>query len=374
MITRMNKRNDLAFLNFFRFVFAFSIMLWHYPFFFFDGIDNYPFLVFLRNLTIAGGNQAFLLISGMMFYLAYYTKMVNNQLSIKNFLIGRLKKLYPIATFTTLLYFAFALFKTLFGDYGFNLQALVIDLFFFGNSVFAWGYGNYNGPLYFLSLLLICYIVGALLMLAVKKKQTCVWFLIPLLGGFYLCNAPCGLPFLNNAQIGFGLYNFYLGFFFMIFLKKLDTFKTRPRVIIQIIAFALGCYVLWYFKHRNYSTDRFGFGDAGFNLWIWIPMFTGLYGSFVNLLFGNKCFKFIGETSFHMFLYHSLVIQILAFIIERKQIVEFDPMLCLWIFIIGSLTLSILSAIFFPKLYKACEKLVKNMFKTNEEQISPTEN
>ncbi len=69
--------NPLAFLNLVRLILALSIVLWHFPYGYseYNGLFPNSFFVGWRDIVRYGGNQAFLVISGMLFYHSYYQRL-----------------------------------------------------------------------------------------------------------------------------------------------------------------------------------------------------------------------------------------------------------------------------------------------------------
>ena len=196
--------NNLAFLNIIRFLLAISITLWHdvgcqFGF----KIGDYGFLRIFKNLTICGGNQVFFLISGMMFFLVYYPLLNENKTTPKQFLLSRTIKIVPITTISTLI----AFFATFLLNKSVNFMNLIIDLVFFGNTILRGGYGFYNGPIWYLAVLFVCYFVSIIVFLCSKRNKSIAWYLIPLFLGLYLCYFDGTNT--KYIQIGMGLYNYF---------------------------------------------------------------------------------------------------------------------------------------------------------------------
>ena len=175
----MKQSTKLSFLNPIKFILALSIILWHISFGFstyIDGDGSNNLLWGLRELTKFGGNQAFLLIAGMLFYIAYYEKLQEGTLSPKDFLIKRAKRIYPWVIVSVLI----AYISALIAHYNFddtesiNLLYLLIDCLFFGTRFFGGAYGYYNGPIWFLSVLIFCYLISVLIIILTKKKRS-IW-------------------------------------------------------------------------------------------------------------------------------------------------------------------------------------------------------
>ena len=86
-----------------RFILALSIVLWHCAFGVADNYETHPVLWSIRAITIFGGNQAFWLISGMLFYLSSYTKLTNDKRKATVFLKKRAVRIYPTGIVSVLI-------------------------------------------------------------------------------------------------------------------------------------------------------------------------------------------------------------------------------------------------------------------------------
>lgn len=299
--------NKMAFLNLIRFVLAISIVLWHISFGFYEYNSKWSnnFIAGFRDITIYGGNQAFMLISGMVFYLAYYNRL-DESLSIKDFLIGRAKKLYPATILVCVLVYIMNLIAhfTYNPDAQINLILLLEDCFFFGARLFGGEYGNYVGPIWFLSILVLAYLISCFIIIVTRKRKSVYWFLIPLVCTFIIGNGGDQIvPILNLNRYGSELFDFFLGFFFMIFLLKFDNFKISTKIFLRLLGFTISILFLYCF-YVNKGNNPLGRGEMVGALFCFIPLFTALYGLKLNILFDNKFFKVLSGSTFYIYLWH----------------------------------------------------------------------
>ncbi len=297
------KANKLAFLNLIRFVLALSIVFWHLA-----GEDpTTPVINEFRKLTIYGGNQAFLLISGMLFALVYYPKLTSGATKPGKFLAKRALKFYPLVIVTVLFSYVFSLIARFTYDptAEIGFVPLLEDLFFFGGTLFGGSFAYYNVCIWFLCPLMLCYLIALATTLLTRKKASPLWFLIPLLLFFWLAVIPpdsIQLPFFIQ-RIGNECFSFFLGFFFMYYLKLFETFPKKVRIPIRIagavtaIAFIIGF-------HAFNIVGYLGSDKIIGNILCWMPLFVALYGWEINIAFDNAVFKHLGAMSFHMYLWH----------------------------------------------------------------------
>ncbi len=299
--------NKLAILNILRFVFAIVIVLWHIRFGFeeiHEGYNNAAY--YIRQFIHCSSNTAFLLISGMTFYLAYYKRLERGELSSKDFIIRRLKKIYPLVIITTLVGYV----RNLFIYFGYHawanisITALLSDLLLFGERAYITnGYGAINTPVWFLFILFYCYILVIITLYLTRKNKSVYWLLIPLALYFIKAQKPDSIiPF----NIGNEVFAFFTGIFFMIFLEKFEHFKKSIRVILRVCGISLAIFIISNYYCNNCSSS---FGDI--YLWnpvlIWCPFITSVYGLKINRIFDMKFFKYLGSLSFPIFLWHCVI-------------------------------------------------------------------
>ena len=366
----MTDRTKLAFLNVVRIVLAVSIVLLHclgcqFGFV----ISEHRFLNLFRYLSVCGGIQVFFLISGMMFYLAYYKKLTDDtrQGEIKYFLKGRVIRFLPLVTIATLFtFFITVLSCFIFKDTSFSFNQLCIDLFFLGNTLFNGGLANYNPEIWYLSILVFCYLVSVFIIVVTKKKKSIWWFLMPLFFGFYIVNSKLGLSY---YRVGVGLYNYFLGFYIMIFLQKFENFKKPTQITLRIIGALIAMSIFLLFVLQHYSCEYFGPCEIAFNLIIWIPLFTCLYGLKLNKIFNNKFFNFLGSLSFHIYVLQHPVDVFYSFIIKCFKF-NLHPTLGFVVYYIALFVISIVSVILISKL----TKVLKRKFLQRSEMVKPKEN
>lgn len=309
----MKNYNKLAFLNVLRIMLAIGIVLWHYSY----GFDSYiegntanNIFAYLKQLTRYGGNQAFMLLAGMSFYIAYYKKLSSGELSMKDFAKKRAKRIYPFAILSVLsVYFLNVFLKVKYNaDTDILLIHLLEDTLFFGSRLFGNAYGIFNGPIWFLSALLVAYLISCFIIAVTRKHQSIYWFLIPLIACFLIGNGSTTIvPILNLGSVGNELFNFFLGFWFMIFLYKFDNFNKYLKLVIRILGIIISfTYIIVYYKCFNKGVDcYFGINEVAGSIMVWIPLITALYGLKFNIIFDNKTFKFISSLSFYFYVWHA---------------------------------------------------------------------
>lgn len=362
--------NNLAFLYVLRFILAVSIVLWHCPFAVADKLELHPFLFSLRAMTMYGGNQAFMLISGMMFYLAYYHRLTSDELKTTVFLKKRATRIYPAVIVSILVSYILSLiiYFNLNPEENINLIDLIKDMFFFGARLFGGAYGIYNGPIWFLSALCVAYLLSAFIIVVTKKKKSVYWFLIPLFISFFTeLGSNFIVPGFYFKAIAVELFNFYLGFFFMIFLTKFKGWHNVVKIPLRLICLSVSVVFLYAF-YKTETHSPLGNGEMIGNLFCWIPLITSLYDLKLNIIFDNVVFKTLGGMSFHLYAWHSVVFKMwqVHYNLQEKPLLE-GTLSSLFTFLICVLVVSVISYVICELFcrFKLIDKLKIKLVKLN---------
>lgn len=341
--------NPLAFLNLVRLILALSIVLWHFPYGYseYNGLFPDSFFAGWRDIVRYGGNQAFLVISGMLFYHSYYQRLDQKGpggVSIQNFLWKRIERIYPTAILTCLVCYLIAVVAhlTYAPDTSIGLIELVQDCLFLGTRAFSGMFGNYNGPVWFLSALMFSYLLSCLIILLTRKKRSVYWFLIPMIVCFVIAlGADNIIPITKYSN---ELFNFYLGFFFMIFLEKFITFKKSFRICLRIFCLVVA-FIYVYVFYKDKGNTPFGSGEIVGSLFCFLPLFTVLYGTRINHWFDNKVFKTISGVTFYIYLWHTPVFRFIEMVnrLSNKTIIGYEGLKNLLLFFLILIAISFLN-------------------------------
>lgn len=198
---------------------------WHYQHF---GNDFTPPLYNVLFLLYQSGGIAvelFLLISGFTMHMTYFSRIQGGELSFPQYIFRRLRKIWPVAMVTLIIVTVGELwYRSLTGEtfvvenfdiYHFVLNCLLLQAGWWENSY------SFNSPAWFLSTLLLCYVVYYLLVRATGKNKAV--FHIACLGivgvGIMCLTMNCQLPFLHAGFAARGYICFYGGCFYMIYTQ-----------------------------------------------------------------------------------------------------------------------------------------------------------
>ena len=162
----MQKKNDILGIEILRFIAAFSVLIWHYQHFWYEGtiisssfeISDQPFFSILQLFYFTGYNgvQLFWAISGYIFFYVYFVKIKNSEISSRNFIVRRFSRLYPLH-FITLILVLILQIASLSTDGNFYIYLENDIKHFFLNILFVnhWGLQenlSYNGPIWSVSI------------------------------------------------------------------------------------------------------------------------------------------------------------------------------------------------------------------------------
>lgn len=163
--------NKLHFIELLRFISAFSVLIWHYQHFFIGQglpvsriiLSKQPFYEILEIFYIYGfyGVQVFWIISGFIFFYKYQDIVHSRGISLKNFLILRFSRIYPLH-FITLIYVLlfqaiyFYLNSTYYIYKDNDIPHFIAQLFLASDWGFMRG-ESFNGPIWSISAEVLVY-------------------------------------------------------------------------------------------------------------------------------------------------------------------------------------------------------------------------
>ena len=304
--------NSIAYFNILRFIGAISIsVLFHYN-------DHFLKNLYLTNQIESGSIWEFLaqygfifvemffIISGILFSF-YYFKKINNGMNLKDFLINRVIRIYPVLIITTIfMYFAnYVLYSTgcrLWSDGTLNIWELLSDMIFAGKSFFNAG-NTLNGPIWYINVLMFCYILAFYLSKISIKKKSIIVFIIPILIGIMIKYASLDFLILNT-RVARGLIAFFVGIVLGEALKKYDGISKENKTVIKTalaIVTIISIFVLTFKDRYMYVGD-----ETFFYSFIFFPaLITLLYDTkWLNKICSTKFVKYLGNISYGIYMWN----------------------------------------------------------------------
>lgn len=217
--------------------------IFHYTQLFHAMPECFPLQVTLMGALAKYGvcmSEIFFMLSGMLLYWSYQTRIADGALTLGQFILPKMKKIYPMMMVTALITWGLQnLGHIIYGVYVLHpdgagvrnsIWALFVSLlglqsgWFSDNDTLA-----VNGPSWFVSIFFICYVIYYLLTRYVKKesvKNACYIGMMVL--GLLLMMHPLQLPLLYSTN-GRGYFSFFAGIMLAQMMEKTSDEKKNIR-------------------------------------------------------------------------------------------------------------------------------------------------
>lgn len=262
------------------------------------------------------------MISGILFVFAYYKKIVDG-LPLKLFIKNRIIRIYPLLIITTL--YMFLINIILFKHNGLmweggtlSLWNLFSDLTFAGKT-FLNAANTLNGPIWYLNVLIICYITAFFLSKLSKKYSTIYIFGIPVLLGIMIKYSNISILFWN-INVARGLMSFFMGILLGFFFKRYDRYSNKNKIILKLIILLELSVFFFLLTTKNgnmYVQDN----SLSYTFLVFPELIIFLYDiKFLNKVCSLKFMRFLGNISFGIYLWNFPILSTLFFLIVNKII------------------------------------------------------
>ena len=170
--------------------------------------DSLPASAFLTLYGGALGNSMFFILSGFCMAYSYRNRIAEHAIIFKDFLLNRLKKLYPLYLITNLIALILAIVQ--YGFSVFNLRKVIFTVLLQLGGGLA-GAGPYNSPTWFLCTLIFCYTVFYFVTYHAKSSTHYhVALVFGIVCGYGCMTNQLSIPFCHSGN-GVGLMNFFIG-------------------------------------------------------------------------------------------------------------------------------------------------------------------
>lgn len=249
--------------------------------------------------------ELFFIISGLLFYIMSTRKIKNDELKIKELFIKKLSRLLPVIIFSTFFVYLGNLILYIFNkELWSSGTTSLFELFLgiFGGRISISGYTLLNGPIWYVSMYLLCILIAYFLTKKSKKYGDKV-FLIPILVSLIIFYNFMDVPMLNICLVR-SLSSFFIGIFVGKFILLYEDFNTKNKVLTKVICFMLlSIYVLCFiFGRLNNFYDP---ETYSYSLFVFAPLIIFLYGfKHLNKLLSFNIFKFLGDISYSIYIWN----------------------------------------------------------------------
>lgn len=199
-------KEKLQFLTGLRGIFILMIVIYHM-----GGYFGTPYSSYLRLLYKWGGvmgNSFFFMLSGFVISYGYKDRILQKQTEFGNFIKKRLSRLYPAYLITNIIQACFLVYEK--GPVV-NFKTITLNVFMITTGWVDDIY-PYNVSCWFISVLLLCYMIYYLICRAARgNSETVFWLDIALaLWGYLLLSRGWDIPFCYPHN-GEGFLNFFIG-------------------------------------------------------------------------------------------------------------------------------------------------------------------
>lgn len=317
-------------------------------------------------LVIIGGNfywgfivEFFFLVSG---FLAVNSIEKVKQQTFRNFLANKFSRLYPMAIITVL---GYAIGEWIFyrqtGLWYRNVDVGLWNILASGLLIFQGGpIGNIdlgaNNPVWYLCVLLICYVIYfGLVKLAQKMKVSPIPFFVGMIFvGLSVNTYGLSLPYLNSYTAR-GYFAFFFGAFLYYVIAVVPKKQSMLGSLLVLVVVALPKLIHYPEMYDNSQMI------ATFLVY---PSIVTLFvnSEWLNKVFGNKIFGYLGGVSYEIYLWHGpcLVVQGILLATGVLPVVTYKTLVC---FVLITLAISCFMYSFAEKkLYQKMYCMLEEFF------------
>ena len=157
------------------------------------------------------GNCMFFILSGFLISGNYRDRIQAHNISVRDFLLRRLKKLYPLFLISNAVSLLVEIFR--YGPSAINVEKVIFTVLLQGGGGLG-THAPYNRPTWFLSALIVCYVVYfAMCYFAKSRTHFLSCILAGIVVGYTTMTSDWDLPFLSPSN-GIAYTNFFLGCLF----------------------------------------------------------------------------------------------------------------------------------------------------------------
>lgn len=304
----MEKRNYFKSLNGLRGIFCIIIMLFHTlpltPL-----ISRIPLSSFITLYGGLIGNYMFFMLSGFLMTYSYRDKIGRHEISAKEFFVKKLCKLYPLYILSNM-GMLFCEILT-YGLSSFNLQKMIFTILLQSGGGLDMEY-PYNGPGWFISALLVCYLLFFFIAYHAKHKTGyyCMITVAIIWGYSIVMNDGPILP-IYFAHNGESIMNFFIG----CILAEMYPFVDR-NIKKWLMPVSVGMLILSAILLMNLGVEIASGNSRVAFAFVICPLilYLALDNQLVKGILQWKPILFLGKISFSIYLWHAVVYRFFLFV------------------------------------------------------------
>lgn len=330
--------------------------IWHFQHF--KPADGSPFGNVLKIFYEQGwlAVELFFCISGFVFCYVYEQKILSEKISIRNFILLRLARLYPLflitlAVITGLQFAAIRMEGATFVYPNFTVYHFLQNLLFLQMGWFTDGF-SFNGPSWSLSVEMVCYILFFFILIHFRKKQQhLAAYIIMILIGLTIYKTHWNFPLLN-IWMARGFICFFTGALSYHIIIPLQKSKAHGWIAGGLTLILTGFVFLYY----RYGAKPFGDFQLVFSIFIAPALLViSLCSVVFKRILEAKPLVYLGELSFSVYLWH-FPVQAAIHLISKKTAIQYSSYGFFFAYIAVTLLVSCLSYELFEKKINAALK------------------
>ena len=312
----MKQDSSYSFIHLYKFVAAMVIaMIFHFDDHFCTivGLDN-PFrgnmLTFYLSWHGWALTELFFMFSGILFIHVYLPKIISGAYTFNRFMKRRILRLFPMIVLSTVTLYIIELLlyrndlKSWSGSL--DIIPLLWNIFFGSGVVFNSG-AYINEPVWYIGVLVLCYVIAYILAFIDRKYRSSSLFFIPVFAGLCIMYSGLQLPLLN-FRVARGLVAFFLGCMLELFMVHYNSyFPNRKKRLIIAACLMLGFALLILRLHFA------GFGTMSsevlfYDFFVFLPViFLSMVCRPLNRICSHPFIKVLGSLSYGIYLWNFVI-------------------------------------------------------------------
>lgn len=250
--------------------------------------------------------EIFFCLSGFVIYQAYFERIANTQnpMSFREYLYKRVARIFPLFWLTTLVVWIFQWFNLFTKGENFlmgenDLHHLFLNLFGMQNIEGMVSGPSFNSPAWFLSTVMVCYVIFYLLARGLKTNFIYGCIGMVMLGTIVVHSyLLADIPFIG-LSMGRGYLSFFWGVLLAMFIKHHEGKSRRGPLAAGILLVTLW---LWCFYFHEGLLGDF-YTTATFYVCTG-TIFIAVYSKLVSRVLEMKVFQVLGAVSFSIYLWN----------------------------------------------------------------------
>ncbi len=309
----MHNDTSYSFINLYKFIAAVIIAM----FFHFDdhfclllGLDD-PFrrnpLTFYLSWHGWSLTELFFMLSGLLFMHVYFPRIREGVYTFNRFMKRRVLRLFPMIILSSTVLYAIELLlyrndlKSWSGSI--DILPLLWNIFFGSGVVFNSG-AYINEPVWYIGVLMLCYVIAYSLSWVHRKYPNGLLFGLPVFAGLSIMYAGVNLP-LFNFRVARGLVAFFLGCLLEVFMTHYRTYVPRRKRIIAGISCLMLAAAMFVLYYHLIGAGTMSSEVLFYDFFVYPPfVFLSLVCRPLNRLCSNGFVRTLGSLSYGIYLWN----------------------------------------------------------------------